>query len=96
MRFGGAPGDYNYIHKPGNWAMTINTFSQVRRQLGLEEHLHNLNGLMEQISYRNTFSKDSPLLISDSTALGSGKLGNVVRLLNDYKITERDLSLAVQ
>ena len=35
------------IRKPGNLPMTINTLFQARRQLGLEEQLHNLNGLLE-------------------------------------------------
>jgi len=37
-----------------------------------------------------------PLIISDSTALGSGQLGNVVRQLDYYLATEEDLSLARQ
>jgi len=37
-----------------------------------------------------------PLIISDSTALGSGQLGNVVRQLDYYSVTEEDLSLARQ
>jgi len=53
---------------------------------------------MEQIAYRNTISSGSlPLIISDSTALGSGKLGNVVRQLDYYGAgTGEDLSLAMQ
>jgi hypothetical protein len=35
------------INKPGNNEMNYNTLPQVKRYLGLESQLHNLNGLME-------------------------------------------------
>jgi len=47
MNFADYPASSWYIHKPGNLPMTINTLFQARRQLGLEEQLHNLNGLLE-------------------------------------------------
>ena len=34
MSFAGVPSDSWYIHKPGNLPMTVNTFYQVKRQLG--------------------------------------------------------------
>ena len=84
-----------YIHKPGNLLMTINTLFQVKRELGLEEQLHNLNGLMEQIAYASS-GQPVPIILSDSTSLGSGKLGNVARQLDYFDINENDIALATQ
>jgi hypothetical protein len=65
----------------------------VKRALGLEEQLHNVNGLIEQYAYKNSDSK-VPLVISDSTTLLSGKLGNVARILDYYDLTsETELQL---
>jgi hypothetical protein len=85
-----------YIHKPGSFDMTVDTLFQVKRELGLEENLHNLNGLMEQIAYANT-DLSVPLVISDATSLGSGHLNNVARLLDYYDISnDNDLQVLAQ
>ena len=44
---------------------------------------------MEQIAYHNIPNK-APLIISDSTAMGSGKLGNVARILDYYDVSDTE------
>ena len=66
--------------------MTINSLDQVKRHLGNEEQLHNINGLLEQFAYE-ALSNPS-LVISDSTSLGSGHLGMVARQIDYYELND--------
>ena len=59
-----------------------NTFEEAYRNLGDEEHLHNVNGLIEQIAYANAMSASENPLFSDSTSMGSGKLGFVGKMFD--------------
>ena len=74
--------------------MTFNTLDQVQRQLGNEEQLHNINGLLEQFAYEAITNPD--LVISDSTSLGSGRLGMVARQIDYYSLSDQDLMTATQ
>jgi hypothetical protein len=75
--------------------MVIDTFEQVQYTLGTEEQLHNVHGLMEHLTYASS-TRTPPVVISDSTSLGSGKLGFVVRQLDEYEVSDQDFALATQ
>ena len=48
---------------------------------------------MEQIAYHNIATK-APLIVSDRTAMGSGKLGNVARIVDYYEVSDSDFEMA--
>ena len=73
--------------RPGCVQQTINTPGTAYLNLGTETSLHNVYGLMEQFAYANSSNNSQILVLSDSTSMGSGKLGYVARSMDHYGIT---------
>lgn len=64
--------------------------------------MHNLNGLMEHIQWRNSFnmgdaqvSRARTPIFSSSTALGSGSILNIGRVLDYIDYTSEDADYAM-
>eukprot|EP00347_Sterkiella_histriomuscorum_P006383 403352970 len=86
----------NWVGKPGNTQMTLNSFGYAFRSIGREDEFHNLNGLMESIQYANNFGSEVMPILSDSTSMGMGQMGFLGRVQEFYEFSQKDITQAIQ
>ena len=81
--------------RPGCVQQTINTPGTAYMNLGTETSIHNVDGLMEQFAYANQSNHSQIPVFSDSTSMGSGKLGYVARTMDYYDISATEINYAI-